>query len=55
MKIKMILASLLLATAPGLALAQGCSHGHSQEAMITCADGLTWDAESGTCVTIASS
>ena len=49
--IKTFLAATAVSLLPGLALAMGCSGGHSmQEAAMSCAEGLTFDAEAGKCV-----
>lgn len=51
MKIKMTVAAFVLTLAPGLAFAQGCSgSGHSQEAAMSCAEGMIMDAQTNTCV-----
>ena len=56
MRIKTLLAALILASTPALAFAQGCSYGaHGEEARMSCADGTSWDAASGTCVPTVSS
>ena len=54
MKTKMTVAALILGLAPTLALAQeGCSgSGHSQQAAMSCAEGLMLDLETNTCVPI---
>ena len=56
MRIKTVLAAAILTMTPALAMAQGCSFGsHGQEASMSCAEGTTWDATSGTCVPTATS
>lgn len=56
MRIKTVLAALCLTALPGLAMAQGCAWGHSnQEASMSCAQGTTFDAQTGTCVPTVSS
>lgn len=52
MTIKTLLAASVLLVLPAIAQAQ-CSSG--AEASITCAEGMTWDATSMTCVATASS
>ena len=50
MKAKLLLATLVLAAAPSLALAMGCS-GHSQEQItMSCPEGQTLDVESNSCI-----
>jgi len=51
MTLKTTIAALILATAPGLAFAMGCSGGyHSQTtAQISCPEGQTWDGEAQVC------
>ncbi|WP_306043452.1 hypothetical protein [Mameliella sp. MMSF_3552] len=50
MKLKMLFAATALIVAPALAMA--CP-GHSKQAM-SCADGMTYDHESNSCVVVAS-
>ena len=52
MKTKMLLATLALAVSPSIALAMGCSGGHSkaEEVTMSCAAGSVFDAESQRCV-----
>ena len=54
MPIKTLAAALALAAslAPGLALAQGCSH--DRQANISCAQGQSWDATLMKCVAVNS-
>ncbi|MEX3314951.1 hypothetical protein [Sulfitobacter sp. PS-8MA] len=47
MKLALTLSALMALTAPSLALANGCSHDRQ---VMTCADGMTLDISSGTCV-----
>jgi hypothetical protein len=55
MTIKTLLAASVLVLTPMMASAQ-CSAFHgAQEAAISCAEGMTWDATSMTCVAVASS
>lgn len=54
MKMKMLLAALAITAAPGLAFAQ-CSWGKAHETAMSCAEGSAWDAESRSCVPVASS
>lgn len=49
MKMKTILAALALAIAPTLAIAEGCSSRHSEQAM-SCGEGTVWDADTQSCV-----
>ncbi|MEM9580782.1 MAG: carbohydrate-binding module family 14 protein [Pseudomonadota bacterium] len=51
MKITVI--ATLLAIAPALGFAMGCSGGH--DAAMSCADGTMWHAESETCVPLVAS
>jgi hypothetical protein len=53
MRIKILLSAFALFAMPGLAYAQ-CSMG-SGEATMSCAEGLTWDAASRSCVANATS
>jgi hypothetical protein len=55
MKIKVLLAALALAAAPGLASAMCSWSAHGTEQAMTCAEGTVWDATSQTCVTAATS
>lgn len=56
MRIKTVLAAFILASTPAFAIAQGCSYDlHGQEARMSCAEGTTWDAASGSCVPSVSS
>lgn len=56
MPIKVVLTTLALLASPGLAIAQGCSfYDHGQEARMSCAEGLSWDSATGTCVPTVSS
>ena len=52
MKTKMLLAALALAVSPSIALAMGCSHGHSKTEQVTmsCAPGSVYDSTSERCV-----
>ncbi len=55
MKIRTALVAAILAAAPTLALAGGgCNWGSHSEQAMSCADGLTWDEKTGTCVEIVS-
>lgn len=47
MKLGIALAALMSFTAPSLALAMGCDHGKQ---VMTCAEGMKLDTDSGTCV-----
>jgi len=56
MRIKTVLAAAILTMTPAFAMAEGCSFGfHGQEASMSCAEGTSWDATSGTCVPTVSS
>ena len=52
MKIKFTLAALFLAASPISAFALGCngSNHAQQQAAISCAEGMTFDADENTCV-----
>ncbi|MEM8977863.1 MAG: hypothetical protein AAGD04_00105 [Pseudomonadota bacterium] len=53
---KTCLAATVLAVLPTLSFAMGCNYEHTtQTATMSCADGTTFDAESGKCVTSVSS
>ena len=47
MKLAIALAGLMSFTLPTLALAQACDHG---KRVLTCAEGMKLDTNSGTCV-----
>lgn len=47
MKLGLALAGLMALLTPTVALAAGCSHGKQ---VMTCAEGMKLDSESGTCV-----
>ena len=51
MKARLLLATFVLATAPGLALAMGCNGYHSEEITMSCPEGQTLDVQSNTCIT----
>lgn len=57
MKIKLTIAALFAVILPGSAFAQGCSGSHAmeQQASMSCAEGMTFDADAGTCVAEATS
>lgn len=55
MKIRMTLATIALALAPALALAQGCEHGRMSQSASECLPGQVWDAGTQSCVTPTSS
>jgi len=38
---------------PALAMGEGCNH-DQQDAKVSCAEGTTWDAATGSCVTASS-
>jgi hypothetical protein len=52
MKTKILLAALALVAAPSLALAEGCSFGHtkSETASMSCAEGSVYSSEAKGCV-----
>ena len=52
MKRTLLTAVVLAALVPGLATAMGCDRKHDQEAM-SCAEGTSYDAETGNCVPVA--
>lgn len=57
MRLKVTIAALVLATAPTLGFAAGCSwgnHGPASQAS-TCAEGQVYDPTTGTCVAQATS
>ena len=55
MKPKLLLAVMALVVSPGLAFA-GCSSGHlKEEIVMSCADGLVYDPETQTCVSLSTS
>lgn len=51
MKLRMLFAATALAFAPGLAIAQGCGW-HSDKTAMSCAEGMTLDPETNTCVKV---
>lgn len=53
MKFKILLTTAVLALAPALASAAGCST-HTDQQVMTCADGMSYDAESGKCMVMSS-
>ena len=53
-KIKILLATAALIAVPGFATAE-CTWGSGHEVSMSCADGTSWDAESQSCVTTATS
>lgn len=51
MRLPAIFTAAILAFTPGLALAE-CNWGHKMEQTVaSCAEGMTWDAASQSCVT----
>lgn len=54
MKFKMTVAALVLTVTPGLAFAMGCnSNTHAtQQAAMSCAEGMLLDVDTNTCVPI---
>ena len=54
MKMKTLLAALAITVAPTLAFAE-CGWGKAHETAMSCAEGSTWDADSRSCVPVASS
>ena len=56
MKTKLMLAVLALAVSPTVALAMGCSSGHvKDEIVMSCADGMTYDAQTQGFIPLSSS
>ncbi|GAB5445690.1 hypothetical protein [Gymnodinialimonas sp.] len=55
MTIKTLLAASILLVVPAIAQAQCSWHMPAAEAQISCAGGMTWDAEAMTCVATATS
>jgi ABC-type dipeptide/oligopeptide/nickel transport system permease subunit len=56
MKTKLMLAVLALAVSPTVALAMGCSSGHvKDEIVMSCADGMTYDAQTQGCIPLSTS
>jgi len=55
MKMKALLATIALVAlvSPALAMGEGCNH-DQQDAKVSCAEGTTWDAATGSCVTASS-
>lgn len=53
--IKTTLAALALATVPTLSFAMCSWDAHKSETAASCAEGMVWDATSGTCVTASTS
>ena len=55
MKIGTFLLATLLAAVPAFAFAMGggCKWGHHSEQATSCADGMTYDDSTGTCVSVA--
>ncbi|GAA6177075.1 hypothetical protein [Sulfitobacter pacificus] len=51
MKIKTFIVALALTTAPGLAFAEGCSHGKEKQAM-SCAAGTAYDTSTHSCLPV---
>ncbi|MGC3939485.1 carbohydrate-binding module family 14 protein [Roseobacter sp. EG26] len=49
MTIKTLAAAVALTLAPVLAFAEGCNYG--QKVTMSCAEGMVYDSETGTCVT----
>ena len=52
MKTKLFLATLALAASPTLAMAMGCSYGHTktEDVVMSCAPGSVFDTETQLCV-----
>lgn len=51
MNIKTTIAAFVLILSPALAYAEGCSGAaHSEQASMSCAEGMTFDASQNTCV-----
>ena len=51
MKAKLLLATIVLAAAPSLALAMGCSGSHKEQITMSCPEGQTLDIETNSCIT----
>ena len=51
MKARLLLASFVLAVAPGLAMAMGCNGAHSEQVTMSCPEGQTFDVEANACIT----
>ena len=49
---KVLLVAVAMVALPTLSYAACSGYGH-QEAAMTCADGLVWDSETRTCVTVS--
>lgn len=49
MKLKTVLAALVLAAAPSFAIAE-CNWGHANQQAMSCAEGMVFDPETQTCV-----
>ena len=49
---KTLFVAAILAVTPALSFAQCFGDGH-QEASMSCADGMVWDKDSRTCVTVS--
>lgn len=51
MKIKTTIAAFVLALSPALAFAQDCGgKAHSEQASMSCAEGMSFDADQNACV-----
>ena len=48
---KLLIAAATLAVLPSLGFAMCSDKGH-EDVVMSCADGMTYDAETGTCVTV---
>ncbi len=51
MKTKVLLATLVLAVAPSLAVAAGCSGHNKDQITMSCPEGQTHDVETNSCIT----
>ena len=51
MKARLLLATIVLAAAPGLAMAMGCSSDHKEQITMSCPEGQTLDVETNSCIT----
>lgn len=49
MKVRLLLATLITAATPGLALAMCSGYGHEQQATMSCPEGQTYDAATQNC------
>ncbi len=50
MKARLLLATLVLTTAPSFVMAMGCGGGHFDEATLSCPEGQSLDIKTNTCI-----